>query len=813
MRIFKSIKGKITFMGIFAILAAVIVGAVGIVSVNKNVRNSNVDSLVSDINLLQKTNLEQDAKYTHFVDKTYLDRIISNLDSMGNLADQLESLAGSQYGDIVADIQSEITSSRSDYEELSTLCESRGFDTDAGVYAQFTQTSELLEDSFENLPDNNIWLEIKWNEGTLGVTGDDVTVDGSNYKKLVYEGPLPAPVKRDTLGLRVGGTLTYHKNFYVQNIRFTDGSNEVKVDLNDVEFSSESGFAYVDHEVVDFGGEPAIRIGTNFNASNGGWEEFAVVISVGDYEPQEYADITYDLYYEPADEQFYFQYGGSYSEIYAYQSKLEELDRDFKNYSMLVIEGADATSLYNEIISLSDEIAANIPIYTTDAARISDSSSKFEQKTQYMTSMHETDMKISQLKAEISQLNEKLTSNGELIQQAVTADMNTTRTAANVVSIFVIIAAGIVLVLITLATSATISKNIGNFKKALEKIEQGSIGIRVTASGKDEFSQFGKSLNVFLDKLEETISHVKEMSEELAGSGIELEDKAYKVKGAAGDVASALDEISKGASMQAEDIEDSSLQVTHMQDNMLQIIESVEVLSDNSREMSANGEEASKIIDDLSKTSDRTTEAFVNISEQIKKTNGSVVKIQEVVNLIAEIASQTNLLSLNASIEAARAGEAGRGFAVVASEIQKLAEQTNSSAKIIDDIIFTLSEESQHTVQSINDVTENIKNQKEKLDETTHRFRIVKDGINSTSVKMQEVMRQASICSKSGTHVVDLMTNLSAVAEENAASTEQTNDAMAELNSTTSALAGTANELKKLSDVLKEDLEYFVTEC
>ena len=97
-------------------------------------------------------------------------------------------------------------------------------------------------------------------------------------------------------------------------------------------------------------------------------------------------------------------------------------------------------------------------------------------------------------------------------------------------------------------------------------------------------------------------------------------------------------------------------------------------------------------------------------------------------NLIAQIATQTNLLSLNASIEAARAGEAGKGFAVVASEIQKLAEQTNSSAKVIDEIILSLSNESQQTVQSINEVTDMIVNQKAKLDETKAKFEVVEEG-------------------------------------------------------------------------------------
>jgi len=207
-----------------------------------------------------------------------------------------------------------------------------------------------------------------------------------------------------------------------------------------------------------------------------------------------------------------------------------------------------------------------------------------------------------------------------------------------------------------------------------------------------------------------------------------------------------------------------------------------------------------------------TTEAFHRISEQIYKTNASVVKIQEVVNLIAEIASQTNLLSLNASIEAARAGEAGKGFAVVASEIQKLAEQTNSSAKIIDKIILSLSEESQQTVRSINEVTNIVVDQKKKLDETKEKFNVVEIGINSTYNGMKDMLIQADVCGNAGKKVVDLMTNLSAVAEENAASTQQTTASMNELNDATTSLAKTAQELKQLSTVVNENLNYFSTD-
>ena len=295
----------------------------------------------------------------------------------------------------------------------------------------------------------------------------------------------------------------------------------------------------------------------------------------------------------------------------------------------------------------------------------------------------------------------------------------------------------------------------------------------------------------------------------MAQTGNSLEEKANQTKGVADVISDAIGDISKGAGEQASNISASSEKIVNMRENIDVIIGSVDKLSDTSADMQLSGKEASDIMVALSASSDKTTDAFRKIAEQIRKTNEYVEKIQEAVDLIASIASQTNLLSLNASIEAARAGEAGKGFAVVATEIQKLSEQTNSSAKIIDDIIATLSDESMKTVESINDVTLMIEDQKRKVDETKEKFSVVSDGIKMTGEEMQDVLKQADTCSKLGIHVVDLMMNLSAIAQENAASTEQTNMSMNKLNDATVSLAQTAQELKHLSDTLYQDLSFF----
>ena len=189
----------------------------------------------------------------------------------------------------------------------------------------------------------------------------------------------------------------------------------------------------------------------------------------------------------------------------------------------------------------------------------------------------------------------------------------------------------------------------------------------------------------------------------------------------------------------------------------------------------------------------------------MEATDQSVTKITEAVDMITDIASQTGLLSLNASIEAARAGEAGKGFAVVATEIQHLSQESEDSALKITEIVKRLSEDSRNSMLVMKEVMERLQEQQDKLNETISKFQNVRDGITSSREHTGQIHIQAQQCDHDRNEMLDIVQNLSAISEENAASTEETTASMQELNSTIMLLADSAVKLKELAVALEEN--------
>ena len=370
----------------------------------------------------------------------------------------------------------------------------------------------------------------------------------------------------------------------------------------------------------------------------------------------------------------------------------------------------------------------------------------------------------------------------------------------------------IIALLVCAKIASAIARVIVQTETLLSSLADGELNLTVNERilrRSDEIGVMGHAVKRLLDELQSIIGSIKKNTDTLMRQGDNLETMASQTSTTEDEISSAVEDISKGAVAMAEDIESATGQVANMGAIIEKIADSVKELDNLSEQMHESDVEASRIINELSESNDRTTDAIKKIEVSVHTTNDSVTRIQDAVNLIASIASETSLLALNASIEAARAGEAGRGFAVVATQISKLSEDSAQSTKTIEDIIHQLTVDSEASVRIMNEVNEIILEQQQKLVQTREKFDVVSTGIENSRKESSVISSQADECNSERGKVVDVIQNLSAVSEENAASTQETTASMQELNATINLLAEAAGELKSMAQVLEENVAFF----
>ena len=270
-------------------------------------------------------------------------------------------------------------------------------------------------------------------------------------------------------------------------------------------------------------------------------------------------------------------------------------------------------------------------------------------------------------------------------------------------------------------------------------------------------------------------------------------------------------EIAEGASSQANETEQATNNVVVIGNMIQDTTEKIAELEMNVQDMKKASNQAGDTLNELGNINEQAKEAIETIYRQTNMTNESTLKIKEATALITSIADETNLLSLNASIEAARAGENGRGFAVVASQIQKLAEQSNETATHIDEIVNILLEDSQKAVKIMDAVKEVMGKQSQNVEQTEKIFKNVEKKVNDSMKEIAGIVTSTNEMDQARVTVVDTVQNLSAIAEENAAGTQETFASVGQVQSVIENVAENMGKLHKIAENLDKEMERFQT--
>ena len=325
----------------------------------------------------------------------------------------------------------------------------------------------------------------------------------------------------------------------------------------------------------------------------------------------------------------------------------------------------------------------------------------------------------------------------------------------------------------------------------------------------DEIGVMARAVDKMRLSLEEAVKDIADQSNVLKDAASTLNEAANNMSETSSEVDRAVSEIADGASSQADETQKATENVVTIGVMIEATNDAVGELGKAADSMASAEKNAQTILKDLDEISAQTASVIDKIAEQTAKTNESASKIQEVTAIISSLASQTNLLSLNASIEAARAGEAGRGFAVVAEEIGKLADQSNESAKQIDDIVKQLIADSDEAVASMDEVKAASEKQTEGIKKTGEAFELISEGINTSNASIDKIVDKMKEMDGARVSVVDTVQNLTAIAQENAASTEESSASVTNINNIAANIGDDSARLNSIAATLGDTVAKF----
>ena len=389
--------------------------------------------------------------------------------------------------------------------------------------------------------------------------------------------------------------------------------------------------------------------------------------------------------------------------------------------------------------------------------------------------------------------------------------MSTIQAAADEIrtgTIIITVLAGVISALLGFFVSLGYSKVIGKTAKTLQMAAKGDLNQRINSKRRDEFGVVAHAADGMMHNTKMLINSANLTTGAINASVSELDEASERLLSASGQIASSLEEIRRGIVQQAQDS-------TECLANAGKLTESIETVRENVYEVEQMAEEAKHAtrqgmdaVQNLKERAAETTQITKQIIDDIETLSEETNRIQSIVAAIDDIASQTNLLSLNASIEAARAGEAGMGFAVVAEEIRKLAEQSASEAGAINNIITSVMAKTENTVKNARTAETVVAVQEGAVKNTMEEFNRIGNNVESIADRMTNIQRDVVEMEKAEKNTLDAIESISAVSQQTSAASEEVENmsntsklAAEELNDVVSSLS---KQARVLSDELKK---------
>lgn len=390
--------------------------------------------------------------------------------------------------------------------------------------------------------------------------------------------------------------------------------------------------------------------------------------------------------------------------------------------------------------------------------------------------------------------------------EALAGITTVTGVAVGIIAIVVIIA-----IIISFIMGRRLMRPLVKVSTIIEDVANGNIeaDFSVVKESNDEIGLIIEKMKELTQSLGSIVGKIRNSSDTMSSNSYELNDTSSQTLAANNEISKAVEDVAEGSTGMAASISKINENLLEMSNETKDINASV----DEIKNQTVAVQDSSKIMNDKIKSmqdsSHKMDEGISAISKRIETVNTTVDKVSNIVSVIEEISSETNLLSLNASIEAARAGDAGKGFAVVAQEIRVLSDNTNTELENIKQIISSLVEECRYCVQASGTIVEDNAKQNEEIKAVLDEFGSLDEQIQKTAEKADEIEELVTAMIELNDDITKSSNSLTDVSAANAAATEEMNANIEELNAMMHGVSEMAGHMNDESDGLKEALSFF----
>ena len=356
---------------------------------------------------------------------------------------------------------------------------------------------------------------------------------------------------------------------------------------------------------------------------------------------------------------------------------------------------------------------------------------------------------------------------------------------------------------------------IDKVKVQLTRVAQGDLTGKLEgkiAQRNDELGAMVRNTNIAMDAFRNSMLSVKNTTDAVESGSTDMKEKTENAVNANEQVATAIGNVAAEVSQQASAVDQMIENVASLADAGKAVSTAVEEALQYMKQLDGNSADMKAKMESMSEESAHMDVNVQEISEKIDVTSKGIQEMETILGSIEEIASETNLLALNASIEAARAGDAGRGFAVVADSIKGLSENTSNELENIRKIISTLVENFKECEKCIELVVKSNQSSTESTKDVIESFRIINNDVVSTNEKLTVVHETDEKMMKDIMEIDNQVKVIGQVAESNAAATQEITASSEELTALLTNISSTCNSMTGYVDNLVKDMNQFKVE-